>query len=821
MPVIRTLIIFAIAFSLVSLPSVLTSSVFLPKIPVVRAQQETSAGSWYPAGAQEQTLSISQGDGAVSTQVSWLLTNQVDSEDWPLTATQQGASTVNCSGNANVLCSLPIPDHGYFEIQFNLANVLWGMPMQYGNSAAGIELRQGIAHLLNKASFVANNPACLSTVCNPNDSPIPVCTITVGCDNGGLPAANPCGWDTKYAESSTTNCVVGAPGGSAYNCSFSAACPTGTPTGTTSFAWQAPIGSPDFCAAAQHFITAFADANITGVTTNANCELVALPVGWPSAVTAINTSGNCVSAGIAANANTCAFVRTTEPRKSLGEGITQDICALFSPAWGARTTLAGQPFSCDNSNTGTANAACGGASCPFLQEVEGTISQFCGFNTSTNGIPINCWGFGTFGFGQVFPFDSTTYFEYNSIFATQTSVTCTVADCSTHVAGSPCASVTPSTGASDYMYACSPTYDSLSQAMEFSLCLGSPGPSTDPSFSQASPTFANCSGTAVSGGAGATTCIGASPVCSAVSAGYQAEDYAGSHVLTIPVWDGNDVQARLNNWPLGSSSNPGWITAFGGGFSASANAFEWLNAYSASPAVAGTFRQSFLTTVDSLNPFQFSTLWDAYLLSNIYDSLFVQNPQCTNSATLAATAGVPQCSSILQNIDWMTTSHSFLCYPGGPACTSTTLGYGNSTYFANTAADLRLTLNRSNHWQDSGPVTAWDVKYSYINLNATGAFQATSLSNVAHINVLDEFTVDLNLKAKGPFTELFLGGITIMPGHIWSACGASTWNGGVTGKDISGTNIVSAPEDACIGAFGAPNIVTVGGTRADSPTLHL
>src|SRR5438132_1525559 len=311
MPVIRTLIIFAIAFSLVSLPSVLTSSVFLPKIPVVRAQQETSAGSWYPAGAQEQTLSISQGDGAVS----------------------------------------------------------------------------------------------------------------------GLPAADPCRWDTKYAESSTTNCVVGAPVGSAYNCSFSAACPTGTPTGTTSFAWQAPIGSPDFCAAAQHFITAFADANITGVTTNANCELVALPVGWPSAVTAINTSGNCVSAGIAANANTCAFVRTTEPRKSLGEGITQDICALFSPAWGAWTTLAGQPFSCDNSNTGTGNAACGGGSCPFLQEVEGSIGQFCGFNPPPQGVPNKCWGFGTFGFGQVFPFDSTLYFEYNSNFAS-------------YISGSPCTGTT-------------------------------------------------------------------------------------------------------------------------------------------------------------------------------------------------------------------------------------------------------------------------------------------------------------------------------------------------------------------------------------------
>jgi len=39
MPVIRTLIIFAISFSLVSLPSVLSSNFVLPSIPVVRALQ--------------------------------------------------------------------------------------------------------------------------------------------------------------------------------------------------------------------------------------------------------------------------------------------------------------------------------------------------------------------------------------------------------------------------------------------------------------------------------------------------------------------------------------------------------------------------------------------------------------------------------------------------------------------------------------------------------------------------------------------------------------------------------------------------------------
>ncbi len=818
MPTLRLLLILTTAFSLVSLPSVLSSDLHLPSIPVVTAQKETVAGSWYPAGAQEPTLSISEGNGASGTQVGWLLTNQIDSEDWPLTATQQGSSVgdVNCAGNAAVFCSLPVPDHGYFEIDFDLSNILWGVPMSFGNGAAGIELRQGVAHLLNKQSFTANNAGCLGVACVPDDQAIPACTISVGCANGGLYAANPCGWDTKYIEASSTNCVVGAAGGTAYNCNFSSTCPAGTVTGATAFPWQAQIGSPDFCAAAQHFIQAFTDVGISGVTTNANCELVAPTGGWPAVVTAINTAGGC---GVpVSTANTCFFVRKTEPRQSLGYGLGQEICALFSPAWGAWTTLAGQPVYCDNSNTGSGNVVCGGGSCPFLQLVQPDTN--CAFNLPITGVPINCWGLGTFGFGQVYPFDSTTYFEYNSLFATKTTFTCTNANCSSGVPGSPCASTTFSNGASDYMYVCSPTYDSLSSAMEFSPCLSAIG---DPTPNVAIPTFVNCSGGTVGSGAGSTSCISASPSCTAISAGYQAEDYFGSHVFTIPVWSGLDTQGRLSNWGL-SGSSPGFITAFGGGYSASANYFNWLNAYSATPAVAGTFRQSFLTTVGNLNPFDFTTLWEGYLLGNIYDGLFVQNPLCNQ--TPPTTSGVNQCSSILQNIDWMTTSHSFLCYTVGPSCTSTTLGYGNATYFAGTTADLRLTLNRNNHWQDGGPVTAWDLKYSFMNLNATGAFQATALASVAQINVLDEFTLDLNLKAKGPFTELFIGGITIIPGHIWSACGASTWNGGVTGKNIAGSNIVNAAEDTCVGTFRSPSIssaclVSGVATRCDQPTVDV
>ena len=750
-------------------------------------------GNWYPAGSQEQILSVNTYTDSTA-QFNGLQTGQIDFTDWPLTASQQ--TTIPCSSSATITCSSPVAEKGYAGIEFDLAANLWGVPQNYGNSPGGVELRQGIAHLVNKQSFAANSPACLGTACVPNDDPTAVFG-SVG--NSELPPANPCNWDTKFTESSSSNCVVGAPGGTSYNCSFGSGCPMGILAGSATFPWQAAIGSPDFCAAAQHFIQAFVDAGIAGVTTTPNCELIPPPGGWPSSVTSINTAG---CSGTVATANVCFFVSILQPRKSLGEGIAQDICALFSPAWtnGGWTTLAGQPFSCDNTNTGVGNAACGGGACPFLQEIEGPINAFCGFTTSTSGTPSNCWDMYTGDFANVFPFDQNMYYIYNSIFASKTI-------------SSPCASTTFTPVAEDYPYACSLTYDGLSNAMEYALCLNAIG---DPGPGAAIPTFANCSGGTVGSGTGSTSCT--TSACTAISAGYQTEDYFGSRALGIPVYSAIDVYGRLVNWPLGGAT-PGVIDAIGGPYEPGPNYFNWLNAYTATPAVAGTIRQGFAQTPDSLNPFIAETPQDLYILDSIYDTLFKTNPLCVESSQAASAYGVTQCSSKYQLIDWMTTSHVFLCYPGGPACTSTTLGYGNASYFAGTTTDLRLTLNRSNHWQDAGPVTAWDVKYSFINLNATGAFQASPLANLSHVNVLDEFTLDILLKARGPFTDYFVGSITIIPGHLWSACGASTWNSGVTGKNIAGTSIVNAPEDSCVGKFTSPNIVSVGGIPANSPTF--
>lgn len=816
----RILLFLIVAFSLGILPSPLASHFRLPVLPTVRANSESSAGLWYPAGPQMATLSIST-FGVDPTGQSFgfnsLLGNQIDLLSSPLSAAQQ--NSVPCLTSNTITCSLPIPAHGYSEIEFNLAGVLWGIPQAYGANAAGIELRQGIAHLLNKQSYVSNESPCSQgRSCLANDEPNALCDINQ-CVNGGLPAPNPCGWDTKYSQNSVSNCVVGAPGGTSYNCGYSTACPTGTVSGSTTYAWQAPIGSPDFCAAANHLIQAFTDASITGVTLNASCELNPPSGGWPSVVTAFPPSCENTSP----TAAVCLSVQQFDTAQvDLGRGIGQDICALFSPAWvsGGWTTLLGKPTFCDNSNTGSGNSACGGGSCPFLEEIGNTFDfhglPFSAHNycaPSQTGVPNNCWGIWTGGCENCFPFDTSLYFKYNSLFATKTTVICTNADCSSSQPGSTCSSTSPTSDPNDYMYVCVPAYDTLSSLMESAQCLSSPGPAHDPVIRQASASFASCSGGSVSG-----TCSSTS-ACTSISSGYQAEDAFGSRALTIPVWSSNQVFGRQNNWALGSTSAPGIVNAIGGRTTGIPNFFTLLNAYTNNPAVSGDFRVGISPQPNFLNPFQASSDSDLLIIKEIYDTLFVQNPMCTNSAGLAATAGVPTCSSIIQDMEWMTTSHSFPCFPGGPTCNSQSLGYGNSTYFAGTTADLRLTLNRGNHWHDGPPVTAWDVKYSFMSLNATGAFQAIPLSNITHMNVLDQFTLDLNLRTRGPFTEALIGSVTIIPGHVWSACGAGTWNTSTTSKNILGSSIVNAPEDSCVGIFGSPSIAIVGGVRADSPTF--
>ena len=225
--------------------------------------------------------------------------------------------------------------------------------------------------------------------------------------------------------------------------------------------------------------------------------------------------------------------------------------------------------------------------------------------------------------------------------------------------------------------------------MEFSSCTASPGPATDPVPGTTTPTFANCSGGAVSG-----TCTSTSS-CTALTAGYQAGNYFGSHAFTIPIWSGINIQARQSYLPLGDA--PGYFA--GGLWNSRYNFFEWLNGYSTSTVNPLDLTEGINNGATSLNPFTANNFFDLSILLSVYDGLFMPNPECLASTT-------PACASLFQLIDWMTINHALVCGPGFP-CSATTLGY---TPPPGTFADLRLVLNRNMHWQDCTtgcqPVTA-------------------------------------------------------------------------------------------------------------------
>jgi hypothetical protein len=583
----------------------------------------------------------------------------IDLTDWPMTQSLVSALTPNPS----FLVTTPISSHSYFEIQFMLATNFWGVNFNYGNDPNGTQIRQGIAHLVDKVKFVTNDPN-ISGAGSAIDNPVPP-------SNGGLPTPNPCGWDAVFPESGL-GCVVGAAGGTAYH--------RASATGVN-FLWQPALGSLDFCAAAQHFVNAGLARGMDPTT----CVLTTI-----SSTAAAHTVN--------------FFVRSDDPaRLDLGYSIAQEICALFAQ---------GFITSCP----------------PYLQTVAGPITAFPGFTTSKTGV-IENWSMYTAGFTSVYPFDSSLYFGYNSKFVSGVpSIKPTIGPCSSQSV--------PTVSASNYIYLCSPGYDSISSQMEFSPCINAPG---DPAAGSTNNTpGGNCTGTSR---------------LSAISAGIQAENAFGQAAYTIPVFSTSQQFAYLNNWSRIINNDGLGIP----------NYFTWLNAYSASPAQPGTVRQGFKQPTRTLNPYVASTAWDFYIISNIYDSLTNVNPLSNG-----------------QVMDWMSINIRQLTNSG--------LGY---TPPAGTNSTFRFTLRSDLFWQDGRPVTPWDVKYTYQTLQATGAFQGSVLAPVVGITIVSAHQFDINVNAVGPFTLLSLSSVSVLPGRYWSVCSGGVWDGYVSTGHVP---------DSCINA---------------------
>jgi len=636
-PIVKLLIVFAVAFSLASITGPMSSNFRLPQIPLAHANIahcDVTIGSycneyWVPAGAAEDTF-----QATIFTDESSEFTNiqtsspSIDLTDWPLTPDLTGPFTTS----PNFLITSTISAAGNFEVEFMLAANFWGVSMNFGNSTAGINVRQGIWHVLDTAKFASAEPS-LAGQAVALDSPNPSDNV------GGLLPVNPCNWDSAFPET-FSNCSNPPAGGLAYH--------LGTAAGAGGFVWNQAPGSADMNAAAQHFVTA-------GIATGFNPTT--------SVLTGIS------SAALSNPVN--FFIRNDNtPRLDLGNSMAEQICYLF---------------------TGAYTVPCG-----YLTVTRGPITAFPGFTTSTTAVNLS-WGMYTAAFGSVagpLPFDSTFYFLYNSQFVSGIpAIKSPTGPCS--------ANSVPTVSAPNYMYVCDPVYDSITNQMEF-----------------------------------------ASSLPSALNFGAQAETRFGNHAYTIEVFEQNEQFGYQNN---------GWIRADNNAGSGLPNFWTWLNAWNPSPVVPGTLRQGFKQTTSSVSPFIDSTVWDAYIVGNIYDSLAVTNP----------TSGG-------QLIYWMALSVNQLPNSG--------LTY---TPPAGTSQTFRFTLRSDMFFQDGRKVTSFDVAFSYLALKGTGAFAGGGATPMTGVTILSPSQLDINLGAFGPFTLLSLTTVPILPGAYWTNAGSSAWNNAI------------------------------------------
>jgi hypothetical protein len=692
----KLLILFLAIFTLVSLEGPLSSNALFPGIHLISevafpgchgpgclcpVSASNSCGDyWVPAGPSEDTFVAS-----IFTDELDEFTNlqsaspSIDLTDWPLTADLTGPFTTS----NNFMVTSTISESAYFEIQFLLANNFWGCNFNFGSAACGVQVRQGVAHTIDTAKFVANEPS-ISGQAVALDTPLPSANV------GSLPTANPCAWDTPFPESGT-NCIVGAPGGTAYH--------LGAAAGANGISWLQPPGSADLNAAAQHFVNA-------GIATGFN------------STTSVLTGISSVALTHVPNFT----IENSDPaRLHLGDSVAQQICYLFTGSY----TIP----------------------CPYLSVTHGTfMTTFPGFTTSTTTVNLS-WGMYTASYssptGQQ-PFDSSLYFRYNSRFVSGIPpIQAPTGPCS--------AQALPTDSAPDYMYLCNTNYDSLTSQIESAPCVSDTGDPVVGSTSNISTGH----------------CPGTTSTLSAIGAGVQAEDQFGKNAYTLPIFQQNAQFGYLNN---------GWIrvdTAVAAGLP---NFFAWLSSWNPSPVQPGAIRQGFKQTTSSVSPFIDNSPWDQWIVSNVYDSLIVNNGYAGG-----------------QIIDWMALGVQQLANPS--------LTY---TPPAGTTQSFRFTLRSDMFFQDGRKVSSFDVAFSYLALKATGAYIGGGAAPMTGITVLSPTQFDINVNPVGVFTLLTLSSLPILPGAYWTRSGSSAWDTGISA--CTSTGATCYPSQYTLTGSGTPTV---------------
>jgi hypothetical protein len=171
-------------------------------------------------------------------------------------------------------------------------------------------------------------------------------------------------------------------------------------------------------------------------------------------------------------------------------------------------------------------------------------------------------------------------------------------------------------------------------------------------------------------------------------------------------------------------------------------------------------RRGFSQDPDTLNPYQATTVWDFEIINQVFDTMLQVNPQ---------TAGANQ-----QVIDWMSSSHSASFNPNEIGCVA------GPSVAPLTSSCVRGITTQTWHlrsdllFHDNTPVTCADVVYSILTQrDVPSANGFPSVAFVTNASCLDSKTVQVKLESNSAYYELNIGGVPIIPQHLWQGPGGS------------------------------------------------
>jgi hypothetical protein len=166
------------------------------------------------------------------------------------------------------------------------------------------------------------------------------------------------------------------------------------------------------------------------------------------------------------------------------------------------------------------------------------------------------------------------------------------------------------------------------------------------------------------------------------------------------------------------------------------------------PTTPTTLRRGMSQTTLHLSPYTFQTIWEEEFLDQIYDTMLAVDPN-TGGACQTQPGGTAHC------IDWLTTSHS--ANANTPALGQTTLTWN---------------LRQDIFFHDGVPVTAHDVCFSILSDKDAPASLYYTVFNVVSCTAVSNRIAQVVVNGTSLFAELNLGGLYIVPEHVWAPiCG--------------------------------------------------